>query len=399
MLRHAPARGMIRCVPDLLVSNNSQLLRHLTATSLRALNLEVTVATNGDEALQMAADKKPDLAILDAEMPGLSGYEVAKKLSEGAAGCRVVLVLGKRITGAQMQRVAASGCDEVLIAPMSADELYDVITIQLGLQRHGDDPYAVDVVDITGDAPRTLDARVSNLSVDGARFVVRNEIAEGARLQVTIRFLSGNEKPLTMQARVVWAQDDDGRASDSSENRPTKTLIGASFEGLTASQRERLAHITQWEIIDETERTRIVIKGDITEAVSFAELLPSVVGRVSFDMSQVRYMNSLGVREWVDFLDKANAQGYEFHACSVAFILQASMVMGVLGRGTVVSFFAPYVCEDCEHQDEPLLQSATILAADYEPPTLACPECDGSMVLDDIPERYLAFLMPDEDLA
>lgn len=390
-------------MPNILVSNNSQLLRHLSATALRALALEIEVATSGDEALRIAGERQLDLAILDAEMPGLSGYEVASKLSQASSTCRVVLVLGKRITGAQMQRVASSGCDEVLIAPMSADELYDVVTIQLGLHRHGDHSYAVDVVEIGGDAPRALDAKVSNLSIDGARMFVRDDIAENMQLRVTIRFLDGDEQPLELRARVVWAQagesrDNDPGADGAGEARPG-TLIGASFEDMSAEQRERLAHITQWEIIEETERTRIVIKGDITEAVSFSGLLPSVVGRVSFDMSKVRYMNSLGVREWVEFLNEATAQGYEFHACSVAFTLQASMVMGVLGRGTVISFFAPYVCEQCEHQDEPLLQSATILAADYEPPTLSCPECDGLMELDDIPERYLAFLMPDEALA
>lgn len=384
-------------MPKILVANNSQLLRHLSSTALRALNLELFVAASGHEALRLAGELEPDLAILDAEMPGLSGYEVSRELSAGPSSCRVVLVLGKRLTGEQMKRVASSGCDEVLIAPMSADELYDVVTIQLGLHRHGDRSYAVEVaeLDSTGAAAaRVLDAKVSNLSIDGARMLVRGEVAEDARLEVTIRFLDGEDEPLVLRARVLWAQPGEDGASAAPE-----TLIGASFEGMSATQHERLAHLTQWEIVEETERTRIVIKGDITEAVSFGGLLPHMVGRVSFDMSQVRYMNSLGVREWVEFLARANAQGYEFHACSVAFTLQASMVQGVLGRGTVISFFAPYLCEECEHEDEPLLQSATILAADYEPPTLSCPRCSGVMVLDDLPERYLAFLMPDDALS
>jgi anti-anti-sigma regulatory factor len=166
--------------------------------------------------------------------------------------------------------------------------------------------------------------------------------------------------------------------------------------GSDDATRVRLSEITQWQFIDRTrtERVRIVIKGDLTEAVNLDKLLPRVVGRISFDMSQVRYMNSLGVREWVRFLHRANAQGYEFHACSPAFIMQASMVSGVLGRGTVVSFFAPYACVECDHQEETLLQSAAVLAANYEAPTFPCPKCDKHMELDDAPERYFAFLMP-----
>ncbi len=83
-----------------------------------------------------------------------------------------------------------------------------------------------------------------------------------------------------------------------------------------------------------------------------------MVGRVDFDLSQVTYMNSLGVRAWCFFLKEAPIQGYEFHACSVPFVLQASMVRDVIGRGTVTSFFAPFHCIGCDHQEERLLQSA-----------------------------------------
>jgi len=120
-----------------------------------------------------------------------------------------------------------------------------------------------------------------------------------------------------------------------------------------------------------------------------------MVGRVDFDMAQVTYMNSLGVRAWCEFLSRAPIQGYEFHACSVPFVLQASMVEDVLGRGTVTSFFAPYHCSSCDHQEERLLQSAAVLAAALEPPIFACPKCDGELTFDDIPERYFAFLNRD----
>jgi hypothetical protein len=114
-------------------------------------------------------------------------------------------------------------------------------------------------------------------------------------------------------------------------------------------------------------------------------------------MAQVRYMNSLGVRAWCEFLKAAPIQGYEFHACSVPFILQASMVVDVIGRGTVTSFFAPYHCESCDHQEERLLQSAAVLAAGVEPPVFTCPACGAQLTFDDLPERYFAFLHRDED--
>lgn len=348
------------------------------------------MVSSGDEAMAAALREQPDLAILDAELSGIHGYEVARRIKAAGANCRVVLVMGKRISSSQMQNVAASGCDEVLIAPMSADELYDVVAIQLGLPRAGAERYTVSVALQTSAGPELLDAQISNLSVDGARFVLpiaqTRYVGEGTQLGFTVtpEPPADGDAPLEIRARVVWAQRSEHEA-----------VIGASFEGLGDDERRRLSELTQWEVVQETECTRIVLKGDITEATHFDALLTLMVGRVDFDLSQVRYMNSLGVREWVEFLRKANTQGYEFHACSPPFVLQASMVEGVLGCGTVTSFFAPYHCEDCDHQEDKLLQSAAILAANHRPPTFTCADCNGLMLLDDIPERYLAFLRPD----
>lgn len=372
-------------MPKVLVSNNSELLRHLAAPPFRRLSLDLHVVSSGDDALDTAEREEPALAIIEAELPGISGYDVAKRIKGSVAGCKVVMVMGKRIQADQMQRVAESGCDEVLIAPMSADELYDVVTTELELPRHGSETFSIEMAQ----DQRAIKGRVTNLSIDGARLVLDEIVHEDTLLDLTVRSHGSSSSAkgngsITLRARVVWAQ-----------SSGTETVVGASFENVSEAARARLAELTQWEIVEDTERTRIVIKGDITEATSFDDLLPQMVGRVDFDLSQVRYMNSLGVREWVQFLRKANVQGYEFHACSSSFILQASMVEGVLGRGTVTSFFAPYHCGECDRQEEKLLQSAAVLAANYEPPTFNCPDCTNEhMILDDIPERYLAFLRP-----
>ncbi len=369
----------------LLVSNNSEILRHLAAASFRNLPMEVVVVTGGGEAVAVAEREKPSLCILDAEMAELSGYQATHRIKSSLSGCRVVLVLGARIAAEQMRMVAECGCDEILIAPMESDQLYDVVSIQLGVPRRGSQRYDIDLAVVTQHGQRAVSGRVSNLSVDGARLVLDAEVGEGTVLRLDIR--PSGEPAMSIRARVVWAQ-----------RRAGGSTVGAAFEELPQDVRRQLARLTQWEIVHDTERTRIVIKGDITEATRFDDLLPALVGRVDFDLSQVRYMNSLGVREWVEFLRRAPIQGYELHACSVAFILQASLVEGVTGRGTVSSFFAPYACVRCDHQDERLLQTAAILATDNrQPPQFGCPSCGDRLVLDDIPDRYLAFLQSTPD--
>jgi len=366
-------------VPKVLVSNNSELLRHLMTPPFRRLELELLVAPSGDEALTIFERERPVLALLDAELSGISGYELTSKIKELRPETKVVLVMGKRLMPDQMRKVAACGCDEVLIAPMTADELYDVVSIELGKPRRGAERYRIEIA--AGDRP--IEATVTNLSVDGIRLVSREPLQDGAKLRVTIQ-MEGSD-PIAIAAHVIWAQPRDHR-----------TVVGAAFDKLDDRARAILARLTQWEIVDETARTRVVLKGDFTEATSFDDLLPAMIGRVDFDLAQVTYMNSLGVRAWCEFLREAPIQGYEFHACSVPFVLQASMVEDVLGRGTVASFFAPYHCVSCDHQEERLLQSAAVLASGLEPPTFSCPKCDGDLTFDDIPERYFAFLQRDD---
>jgi DNA-binding response OmpR family regulator len=364
-------------VPKVLVSNNSELLRHFTAPPFQRLGLELLVAKDAGEARALFKRDEPSLVVLDAET---DGFAVAKAVKEQNASTRVILVAGKRLSGDQMREVAACGCDELLIAPMTADELHDVIAIQLGEPRPGTETFAVQIA-LSG---RTVPATVSNLSIDGVRVVVTETVAEGQQVDVTVT--PEGESAVAIKGTAVWAQPRDG-----------KCVVGIAFNTLDEAARNVLAKLTQWQVVKDGERTRVVLRGDFTEATRFDELLPAMVGRVVFDTAQVTYMNSLGVRAWCEFLRQARIQGYEFHACSVPFILQASMVRDVIGRGTVTSFFAPFHCISCDHQEERLLQSAAILAAALEPPVFKCPNCGGALEFDDLPERYFAFLQADDD--
>lgn len=373
-------------MPKVLVSNNGELLRHFTAAPFKRLDLQLLVAATGAEARALFLKEEPAVVVLDAD--DKEGFDVAKEIKAKSPSTRVILVAGSRLSGDQMRQVSACGCDELLIAPMTADELHDVLAIQLGEPRPGTEGFAI-TVEISG---KKVDATVSNLSVDGVRLVVSEPVAEGQSASITVS--PEGETAVTIKGTCVWAQP-----------RDAKTVVGVAFDKLDAPARTMLAKLTQWQVRKDGERTRVVLRGDFTEATRFDELLPQMVGRIVFDMAQVTYMNSLGVRAWCEFLRQARIQGYEFHACSVPFILQASMVRDVIGKGTVTSFFAPFHCIGCDHQEERLLQTAAILASAetnpdgsaFVPPVFKCPSCGGALEFDDLPERYFAFLEDEAD--
>jgi len=82
----------------------------------------VVAANDGLEALQLAAECQPDLAILDVSMPGLSGVEVTRALRERKATFPVIL-LTAHAQEADVAAGAAAGADAYVTKPFSPQEL------------------------------------------------------------------------------------------------------------------------------------------------------------------------------------------------------------------------------------------------------------------------------------
>jgi DNA-binding NarL/FixJ family response regulator len=364
----------------LLVSANSELLRHLACGPFRGLDTELLMVSGGLHAIDLAARVRPAAVLLDAELGDVSGYEAARAIKHADPACRVVLIVSRPVTARQMRMVAECGCDEVLLAPAGADALFDVLAAQLALPRRAAVRHAADLAVRGRHGQRPLRGRIRNLSSDGARLSLSERVEEGARLLLEVQ--PDGEPPIPVEARVVWAWA-----------REQSSTAGVSFDEAPPEARRQLGRLTRWDIIQGADRTRVVLRGDITEATRLPDLAPALFGKVDFDMSQVSYLDTIGLSEWIQFLDELPVRDYEFHACSIAFAVQASLVDGVLGRGAVVSFYAPYACRRCDHREERLLQTAAVRAdGSRRPPVFGCSRCDGSLVLDDYPERYFAFL-------
>src|SRR5438045_9516668 len=58
----------------------------------------VLVATSGEAALQRAAQAVPDIVLLDAMMPGMNGFEVAKRLKAGAQTAHIPIIFMTGLT-------------------------------------------------------------------------------------------------------------------------------------------------------------------------------------------------------------------------------------------------------------------------------------------------------------
>jgi two-component system alkaline phosphatase synthesis response regulator PhoP len=100
---------------------------------MRGCDYEVRVARDGEEALRMAQEFRPDVLLLDVMMPLCDGFEVCRRLRGNPAmrGVRI-LMLTAHGRGDEMQRGLALGADAYITKPFSNKDLVAKVQGLLG---------------------------------------------------------------------------------------------------------------------------------------------------------------------------------------------------------------------------------------------------------------------------
>jgi DNA-binding response OmpR family regulator len=107
--------------PLLLVVDDEAGILRLMKLELSAQGFRVITATNGEEAIAVAEEQRPDAILLDVMMPGLSGLEVMRRLRE-RSNVPILLVTAKdkdtdKVRGLEL------GADDYIVKPFNPDEL------------------------------------------------------------------------------------------------------------------------------------------------------------------------------------------------------------------------------------------------------------------------------------
>ena len=122
-LRLQDALGNDR-VPILLVADDDEDVLMLVQLRLSRSGYEVVVARDGEEALRLAREKQPDLAVLDWMMPKASGLEVLRALRADEETSSIpVLMLTARASASDIEQGLAAGADDYIAKPFSPQEL------------------------------------------------------------------------------------------------------------------------------------------------------------------------------------------------------------------------------------------------------------------------------------
>lgn len=119
--------------PLILVADDDDDIRSLVTFRLERSGYEVVQAVDGDEALRLALERIPDLAILDVMMPKQTGYEVTRAIRANEATRRMpVILLTARVQEADVTRGFDAGADDYIKKPFSPQELRARVQAILG---------------------------------------------------------------------------------------------------------------------------------------------------------------------------------------------------------------------------------------------------------------------------
>jgi CheY-like chemotaxis protein len=115
-------------MPTVLIVDDEPAIVELVQTTLEDDRVRIVTATDGAEALAIAGAQRPDLVLLDVNLPDLSGLEVCRRLraDPGLAGSRIIM-LTAAAQWDDIERGLAAGVDHYLTKPFSPVSLLSLV--------------------------------------------------------------------------------------------------------------------------------------------------------------------------------------------------------------------------------------------------------------------------------
>jgi diguanylate cyclase (GGDEF)-like protein len=109
--------------PLVLLADDDGVTRAIVSSWLKGSGYEVIAAPDGERALQLASDHRPDLLLVDVTMPGLDGYDVCRAIqASGAVAPPVIFLTAHTQTTARVAGLDAGAVDYI-VKPFEQAEL------------------------------------------------------------------------------------------------------------------------------------------------------------------------------------------------------------------------------------------------------------------------------------
>jgi two-component system KDP operon response regulator KdpE len=181
---------------NILVVDDEPQIRRVLRSTLSSQGYVITDAKTGEEAVESVRKNKPDLVLLDVNMPGMGGIAACREIRQSSEAPIIMLT----VRNAERDKVAAldAGADDYVVKPFGIEEL--LARIRAALRRYA-----------PGDALPPFVSKELTLDFESRQLTVRGEEVHLTPNEFDVlRHLIANQgKPLTHRRilQSVWGPD------------------------------------------------------------------------------------------------------------------------------------------------------------------------------------------------
>jgi CheY-like chemotaxis protein len=124
----------------LYVEDNDDNVYMLTMRLELLDDFEVLAAENGEKGCEMAASERPDIILMDLEMPVMDGWEATRRLKSNPATRDIpIIALSAHALAGEREKALAAGADEFDTKPIEFEHLVSIVRrLCAGRIRRGD---------------------------------------------------------------------------------------------------------------------------------------------------------------------------------------------------------------------------------------------------------------------
>ena len=118
----------------ILLVEDDEMNRDMLSRRLAKRGYEVTIATDGEQGVELARAGSPDIILMDMSLPVMDGWTATRTLKDGeaTAGIPVIALTAHAMSGDE-EKALAAGCDDFDTKPIELTRLLDKIEALVGV--------------------------------------------------------------------------------------------------------------------------------------------------------------------------------------------------------------------------------------------------------------------------
>jgi two-component system KDP operon response regulator KdpE len=181
---------------NILVVDDEPQIRRVLRSTLTSHGYVISEAKTGEEGIELARKGKPDLILLDVNMPGISGIETCREIRRGSHAPIIMLT----VRNAERDKVLAldAGADDYVTKPFGIEEL--LARIRAALRRYS----AAEAIPAFESKDFSVDFELRRVTASGEEVHLAPK-----EFEVLKQLIANQGKPLTHRRllQAVWGPD------------------------------------------------------------------------------------------------------------------------------------------------------------------------------------------------